>query len=85
MELEREPSLVVLVNPGRTLLMVMHGANSRDRVFAQDAMAPRRVFDKPMLGIGSFTEVEMICTIRPYPSVSMEGAKAWTRVWAAWR
>ena len=50
------------VKPGSTLLMVMHGANSLDRDFAQEAMAPRKVLERPMLGMGSFTEVEMICT-----------------------
>ena len=52
-----------IVNPGRTLLMVMHGANSLDMDSAHEAMAPRRVFERPMLGMGSLTEVEMIWTI----------------------
>ena len=71
------------VKPGSTLLMVMHGANSLDRDFAHEAMAPRKVLERPMLGMGSFTEVEMIWTILPNPSCSMDGEACCTRVWVA--
>ena len=33
-----------------------HGGSSRERVLAQDAMAPRSVLDTPMLRMGSLTE-----------------------------
>ena len=61
----KEPNLSVSVKPGRTLLIVIEGGNSRDRDFAHDAIAPRRVFERPMFGIGSLTEVEIMFTIRP--------------------
>ncbi len=65
MDAERLPSRSVSVKPGRTLLMVMHGAYSLDMDLAHEAMAPRMVFERPMLGMGSLTEVEMIWTILP--------------------
>ena len=55
------------VKPGRMLLMVIHGSNSLDSDFAQEAIAPLRVFESPILSIGSRTEVEMIFTNLPYP------------------
>ena len=86
MDAERLPSRSVSVKPGRTLLIVMHGASSFDMDFAHEAIAPRRVLDSPMLGMGSFTEVEMIwMMIRPNPSASMPGTAAFTSVWAACR
>ena len=60
-----EPKRSVLVNPGSTLLMVMQGGNSLDKLLAHEAIAPRRVLERPIFGIGSFTEVEIIWTIRP--------------------
>ena len=59
--------------------MVMQGASSLDKVFDQDAMAPRSVFDSPMFGIGSFTDVEIIWIIRPYPSLSIPGTSICVR------
>ena len=47
------------------LLMVIQGANSRDNDLAQDAIAPLKVFESPILSIGSRTEVEMMFTKRP--------------------
>ena len=61
----REPSLSVSVNPGSMLLMVIQGSNSLDSDFAQEAIAPLRVFESPILSIGSRTEVEMMLTKRP--------------------
>ena len=55
----------VLVNPGRTLFIVIEGGNSLDNVLDQEAIAPRIVLLTPKPGIGSFTEVEIILTIRP--------------------
>ena len=63
MELARDPSLSVSVNPGRMLLIVMQAGSSRDSDFAHDAMEPLSVLDSPMLSIGSLTEVEMMFTI----------------------
>ena len=40
---------------------------------AHEAMAPRSVFERPILGIGSRTEVEMMLTMRPIPASSMAG------------
>ena len=65
MLLARLSSLSVAVKPGRTLLIVIQGANSLDSDFAQLAMAPRSVLDKPIFGIGSLTEVEIIWIMRP--------------------
>ena len=61
----REPNLSVSVKPGSTLLIVMHGGNSRESDLAHEAIAPRSVLERPMFGIGSLTEVDMIWIIRP--------------------
>ena len=53
------------LNPGRILLMVIQGSNSLDNDFAHEAIAPLRVFESPILSIGSRTEVEMIFTNLP--------------------
>ena len=53
------------VYPGRTLLIVMQGCNSLERDLLQLAMAPRRVFERPIPSTGSFTEVEIMFTILP--------------------
>ncbi|GIS44387.1 MAG: hypothetical protein Ct9H90mP16_14570 [Candidatus Poseidoniales archaeon] len=45
--------------------------SSRLSDFAHEAMAPRRVLDNPILGIGSRTEVEMMFTILPVPASSI--------------
>ena len=79
----REPSLSVSVKPGRMLLMVMHGGSSLESDLAHDAIAPRRVFDSPMLSIGSLTDVEMMFTILPVPSASILGTRALVMVWDA--
>ena len=73
MEVARESNRSVSVKPGNTLLMVMHGANSRDKLFAHEAIAPRSVLESPMLGIGSRTEVEMMLTILPMPDSRIAG------------
>ena len=52
----------------------MHGGNSLDNDLAQLAIAPRSVFDRPKLGIGSLTDVEIICIILPNPAASIPGA-----------
>ena len=76
----REPSLSVSVNPGRTLLIVMHVGSSRESDFAHDAIAPLKVFERPMFGIGSLTDVEMMLTIRPIPAFSISGTTPRTNV-----
>ena len=48
---------------------------SKDKDFAQEAIAPRIVFDAPKLRIGCFTEVEIILMIRPYFEACMPGNK----------
>src|SRR5690606_17532585 len=56
----------VSVKPGNTLLTVMpSGPSSQARVLAQAATAQRAVFETPSPLIGSFTEVEMMLTMRP--------------------
>tara|TARA_B100001094_G_scaffold215551_1_gene209628 strand:- start:495 stop:842 length:348 start_codon:yes stop_codon:yes gene_type:complete len=75
-ESAREPSLSVSVKPGRMLLIVMQGGNSLDMDLDHDAIAPLRVFERPMLSIGSLTDVEMIFTILPVPSDSIFGTRA---------
>ncbi len=75
-ESAREPSLSVSVKPGRMLLIVMQGGNSLDMDLDHDAIAPLRVFESPMLSIGSLTEVEIIFTILPVPSDSIFGTRA---------
>ena len=57
-------------------MIVMQGGSSRDRDLAHDAIAPLRVLERPMLSIGSLTEVEMMFTIRPFPSDSIDGTSA---------
>ena len=69
----KEPSRSVFVKPGRTLLIVMHVGSSRESDFAHDAIAPLKVFERPMFGIGSLTDVEMMLTILPIPAFSMRG------------
>ena len=41
------------------------GGSSRDRLFAQPAIAARVVLLTPRLGMGSRTEVEVMVTMRP--------------------
>ena len=61
-----EDNRSVSVKPGRILFTVMPSApTSNESVFAQDATAPRIVFDTPNPGIGCFTEVEIILMTRP--------------------
>ena len=81
----RGVSLSVSVNPGRMLFIVMQGGSSLDKDLAQDAIAPLRVLERPMLSIGSLTEVEMIFTILPVPSESIIGTSALVNVWEACR
>ena len=79
-ELASEPRRSVSVNPGRTLLIVTHSGNSLERDFAQDPIAPRSVFDSPIFGIGSFTEVEIMFTILPLPAFSISGTTPFVKV-----
>ena len=64
-DLARDPSLSVSVNPGRILFIVMQGLNSLERDFAHEPIAPLSVFESPILSIGSLTDVEIIFTILP--------------------
>jgi len=56
----------VFVDPGNTLLTVMpNGASSAASVLDQLATAQRVVLETPRPAMGSFTEVEMMLTMRP--------------------
>ena len=83
MDAANDPSRSVSVKPGKMLLMVMHEGSSRLSDFAHEAIAPRRVLDNPILGIGSRTEVEMMFTILPIPASSMAGTTIRVIWWAA--
>ena len=65
MDVAKDSKREVFVNPGRMLLMVMHGCNSLESDLDHEAMAPRNVLESPMFGMGSFTEVDMIWIILP--------------------
>ena len=73
MESANDAKRSVSVNPGRILLMVIQGGNSLLNVLDHEAIAPLKVFDNPIFGIGSLTEVEMILTMRPKPEEVMLG------------
>ena len=56
----------VFVEPGSTLFtVILYCPSSLAIVFAQEATAPRTVFDTPKFFNGIFTEVEMIFMMRP--------------------
>ncbi len=73
------------MNPGRILLIVIQAGNSLDRDLDHDAIAPLKVFESPILSMGSLTDVEMIFTILPLPDFSIPGTSSLVRIWEACR
>ena len=49
------------------------GPSSRASVFDQPTTPGRTVFDSARLSIGSFTELDVTVTIRPWPELSRWG------------
>src|SRR6185312_9454714 len=76
----------VFVEPGKTLLTVMpNGASSVASVLDQLATAQRVVLETPRPAMGSFTEVEMMLTMRPNCAACMQGITISARTWLAMR
>ena len=84
-DLDRDTRRSVSVYPGSMLFIVMQGANSFERDLLHDAIAPLKVFDRPIPSTGSRTDVEMMFTILPIPSFSIPGARLLTNMCDACR
>ena len=85
LDLDKDTRRSVSVYPGSMLFIVMQGANSLERDLLHEAIAPLKVFDRPIPSTGSRTDVEIILTILPLPNSSIPGARLLTNMCDACR